>query len=208
MQIFQKITQSLFFKITVATMISIPLCRTESRAACCLTDHITASVIADSLTAQGLTNVQVKLASCDEIDITGTLYGPFDLDWDYKMINANDCELTTTQFYNGTVSGTKQDTIRGVCSNAVRRGISAMSAQYGFSAFPNPFHTSIQFEFKNPFNIADIKIFNANGAKIAEFNNVRGTTYTWTPKGMENGRYLIVITSGTTAFCREVTYLK
>jgi hypothetical protein len=208
MQIFQKITRSLFPKISVATLIFVSLCQVGSKAACCLTDYFTASVIADSLTASGRTNVQIKLATCDSINISGTLYGPFDLSWNYKIINAKDCELTTTQFYNGSVSTTQIDTIYNICSNAIKRDVSAIRAKYGFSTVPNPFHTSIQFEFKNPCNIAEIRIFNANGAKIAEFNNVHSTTYTWIPNGVENGRYFVVITSGATTYSREIMYLK
>jgi hypothetical protein len=204
----RKIRRSLFSNMFIAMTMLVSVFPVGSRAACCLTEYFTVSVLADAMTKGGYGNVQTQLATCNEIILSGTL-SVVTVTYDWKMINATDFELTMTQSMSGTIIATVKDTSHDICVSGVKNGaLSAPRAMGGLSAFPNPFQGSVLLEFKNPVNRADIRIYNASGAKVAEIKNVRGTRYTWVPAGLKKGTYIVEVASGATASSRLVTYMK
>jgi hypothetical protein len=204
----RKIRRLLFFKMFLAMTMLVPLFPAGSQAACCLTQYFTVSVLADAMTKGGYGNVQTMLATCDEIILSGTI-SLITVTYDYRMINTTDYEITISQWMSGQIINSVKDTSYNICTVGVKNGVlSAPRALGGFSAFPNPFQGSVLLEFKNPINHADIRIYNASGAKVAEIKNVRGTRYTWAPAGLEKGTYIVEVASGATAHSWLVTYMK
>lgn len=172
---------------------------------CCLSTIYNIETFKAILTSSGYTNVQTISNTCDRIAWSGTLMSVITLTYDYRLINTNDMEVTITTTTAGVPNSVK-DTTEDICIIAAEKGLPR--EMVGLFSFPNPFQGTVGLTFPNPAGRADIRIFGADGAMVAEYRGVTESRFDWTPRNLPQGIYYVKISLKDRTLGQRVYFLK
>jgi hypothetical protein len=203
--LFLKQTQS---ALALCALIAISILSVPGNCAkCCVSNDVDVEGMKLLLTNLGYTNVHTNSNTCDQVSYSGTTNGIV-VTYTYNALNNNAVEVIMFMTVSGNAISTVKDTTQDFCTNAVKKGAPTILPLSSFVSVPSTFHNQVKITFNNPSQSAKIQIFNVRGVKVAEQHNISESQYTWIPKGLNQGPYLVRVVTREAIFAKQVIYLK